>query len=289
MLPVSVYAHTACVLEVTARKVGDVNRLHDLPHATLADFLLGAAAIAPVFDDAPSQGVGRTILEAVRRMRQVTQANTHLGVILLLAPLAAVPADVRLEDGIERVLAGLTVEDARLAYEAIRLARPGGLGTVAEQDIAQEPTVTLREAMRLAADRDTIARQYVNGFEDVCRTGRVALATAMFLDWPLEEAVVLCQLTLLSRFEDSLIARLHGHFVATLASESARAILENGWPHRPEAQQRLRELDQWMRHPLPQRNPGTTADLVTASLFVALRDGVISLPLKHPWKSERIE
>ncbi len=61
--------------------------------------------------------------------------------------------------------AGDHVEDAREVYAAIRLAAPGGLGRAVEQDVADEPTVTLLEVMRLAADRDDIAREYATGFE----------------------------------------------------------------------------------------------------------------------------
>ena len=50
-------------------------------------------------------------------------------------------------------------DDASEVYRAIRLANPGGLGSAEEQDVAAEPTITLLEAMRLAADRDGIARE----------------------------------------------------------------------------------------------------------------------------------
>ena len=60
-----------------------------------------------------------------------------------------------------------TVEDAREVYAAIRLANPGGLNDAAEQDVRDEPTVTLHEAMALAKDRDSVARQYADNFSDV--------------------------------------------------------------------------------------------------------------------------
>ena len=134
---------------------------------TAIDFLLSAAAIAPVLDQAPLRRVGDTILDCIRATRKVTNVNTNLGIVLLLAPLASVQPHLDLRGGVMRALMRLDVADARAAYEAIRLAQPGGLGTVAEQDVAAEPTVTLREAMALAADRDLIARQYVNDFEQV--------------------------------------------------------------------------------------------------------------------------
>jgi hypothetical protein len=40
---------------------------------------------------------------------------------------------------------------------------------VDEQDVQEDPTKTLRQVMALAADRDIVARQYYNGFVEVCR------------------------------------------------------------------------------------------------------------------------
>jgi triphosphoribosyl-dephospho-CoA synthase len=60
-------------------------------------------------------------------------------------------------------------------------------------------------------------------------------------------------------------------------------VLEAGWPHTAEGRRLIRELDDWLRGVGHQRNPGTTADLVAASLFVLLRTGRL-LPLPEwPW------
>ena len=64
--PVGLWAQTACIWEATARKPGNVHRYCDFPDTTYLDFLLSAAAIAPVLQQAPHQPVGETILEAVR-------------------------------------------------------------------------------------------------------------------------------------------------------------------------------------------------------------------------------
>ncbi len=48
---------------------------------------------------------------------------------------------------------------------------PGGLGQAADQDVAEEPTLTLREVMALAADRDLIARQIAYGFREILEVG----------------------------------------------------------------------------------------------------------------------
>ena len=46
---------------------------------------------------------------------------------------------------------------ARACYAAIRIANPGGMGKVDEQDLTTEPNITLLQAMRLAEQRDRIA------------------------------------------------------------------------------------------------------------------------------------
>jgi triphosphoribosyl-dephospho-CoA synthase len=282
MLASSVLAQIACLLEATARKPGNVHRFRDFDDAHYVDFLLSAAAIGPALERARRQCVGQTILEAVRLAQQATATNTNLGIILLLVPLAAANEPFRAD--VEGVLEGLTVEDARLAYEAIRQANPGGLGKVPAQDIAAEPTLTLREVMRLAADRDLIARQYANAYQDVFEFGEPAFRHSLDRNWPVENAIVYCHLQWLASFPDSLIARKRGWEEAADASRRAAQVLEAGWPHSVEGQSALEQLDAWLRASGHARNPGTTADLVTASLFLALRQGTMQLPLQRLWQ-----
>ena len=199
-------AQIACIWEATARKPGNVHRYRDFDDSTYPDFLLSAAAIAPVMTTACQRRVGATVLEAVRATRRVTGTNTNLGIVLLLAPLAAVPPEQELRGGIERVLAELDVEDARRVYEAIRLASPGGLGRVSEQDVYAEPTQTLRQVMALAADRDMVARQYANGFAEVFNDGVPALLAGLERTGSIEGAIISAHLHLMAHHPDTLIA-----------------------------------------------------------------------------------
>lgn len=271
-------AQLACILEVTARKPGNVHRFADFADCTQLDFLVSATAIAGPLDRAAEIGVGAAVCAAVETTRRVVATNTNLGMILLLAPLAAVPAGVALRDGLGAVLAGLTVDDARHAYRAIRLATPGGLGTAAEQDVADEPTVTLRAAMALAADRDAIARQYATDYADVFEVALPALRDALCVGRALETAIVAAHLTLMARRPDTLIARKRGQPVAEESARRAAAVLTAGWPDAPGSSAAIRDLDAWLRADGHARNPGATADLVAATLYAALRDGIIELP-----------
>jgi triphosphoribosyl-dephospho-CoA synthase len=281
-------AQLACTLEVLARKPGNVHPYQNFADVTLTDFLRSAVAIAPVLEHAVELGVGATVLEAIRATRQVTTTNTNLGIVLLLAPLARVPIDLALASGVEQVLGSLTNTDAALVYQAIRLAQPGGLGRASEQDVAEPPTLPLREIMGLAAERDLIARQYTNGYQEVFQIGLPALLTGLERGWPVEDAIIYCQLELLSKCADSLIIRKRGCGEACEARRRAAVVLGCGWPETALAQRELLELDGWLRAVGHQRNPGATADLVTACLFAALLEGRMHWPPTVGFASERI-
>src|SRR5437879_6554361 len=226
-------AQIACVLDVVSWKPGNVNLVFGVRNLTAFDLLASAAAIAPALEQAPLRRVGDTILECIRETRKVTATNTNLGIVLLLAPLAAVQPHLDLRGGVMRVLMRLDVADAKAAYEAIRLAQPGGLGTVPEQDIFGEPTVTLREAMALAADRDTVARQYVNDFEQVFEGAELLRETLS--ECELDKAVTRLFLHLLAKYPDSLIERRKGRSIAEEVSRMARRLVK--WKADPYAVQ----------------------------------------------------
>lgn len=265
-----VHAQLACVWEATARKPGNVHRYKDFADTTYLDYITSAAAVGPVLALSPHYPVGAAVFEAVRMTQHFAPRNTNLGIALLLVPLARTDKNDMRTD-VERVLSGLTVEDAGYVYRAIRLAKPGGLGEVKSQDIHTEPTQSLREVMALAAERDLVARQYANGYQEVFGEGVPAVLDGMKRTGCLEGGIIHAHLHLMSRFPDSLIARKRGAAESQESAERARAVLEADWPQTESGRKAIIELDEWLRSMGNARNPGTTADLVTASLFVLLR------------------
>lgn len=272
-------AQLACLLELLAPKPGNVHRYRDLPDLRLVEFAASALAIGDALDRAGSDGIGPAVERAIAETRHLVSTNTNLGMVLLLAPLAAVPAGISLSLGINTVLDATTIDDARAVYRAIRLAQPGGLGSVPDQDVAAEPSRPLRAVMALAADRDLVARQYAGGFHEVLDEARPILESSVGQGRSIETAIVSAHLDLLARHPDSLIVRKAGIAIAREVSRRAADVLASGWPDRPEGVRMCAEFDDWLRHPARRLNPGTTADLVTAALYAALRDGTISLPL----------
>jgi|694.fasta_scaffold93286_2 triphosphoribosyl-dephospho-CoA synthase len=263
-------------MEVLSPKPGNVSPASEFHDATVADFLKSAAAIAPEMALAETRPLGETILQAVQATRSVVGHNTNLGIILLIAPLAAVPPEQSLFDGVTEILRRTTVDDSQSVYRAIRLAQPAGLGEVEDQDLQSEPSLTLQECMRLAADRDLIAAQYANGFQQVLNCGLEWLREAASISHSQQQQIVWLAVRIMSEFGDSLIARKCGEEVSHAVREKAKSLLQTGWPAKGDSADSLMELDAFLRADGNRRNPGTTADLVAAILFAALREGWFS-------------
>ena len=222
--------------------------------------------------------MGETVLAVVEASRRVAPANTNLGIALLLAPLA------------KAALAGGPLR-ARLARDAARARRRrrarrvrgdpprrrGRAGRAASSTTCarSRPSACARR-WRSAAERDSVASEYVTDFALTFDTGVPALAAALGDGLAVRDAIVELHLRLLDRAPDTLIARKRGADAAARVSAGARDGARRRWrPHRrgaPGAAE-LRRLAARAGNGL---NPGTTADLVTATLFVALVEGMLA-------------
>jgi triphosphoribosyl-dephospho-CoA synthase len=274
--PIDAAATLAIIYEATARKPGNVHPAASFDDVTTyAAFIASAVAIGPVIASVTEKGVGQTVLDAVRATREAVRTNTNLGTLLLFAPLAAVTPDKSLAEGIHAVLESLSASDTRAVYEAIRLAGAGGLGRTDKADVFADapPKLTLVEAMRLAADRDLVARQYTNDFADVFAGTAAWIEEGLLGGWRLEQAIVHTHLRQIATSPDSLIQRKCGPNVAKEASIFAADVLKSGSPADSAYQEAATKFDQWLRVDGHRRNPGTSADLIAAGLFVLLREG----------------
>jgi len=294
-LPIGQSATLACIWEATAPKPGNVHPQAAFVDVCYADYLASAVAIGPAMERAAMQGVGLTVLEAVEATRWWVGRNTNLGTILLLAPLASVPRNEELRSGIATRLAALDADDAARIYEAICLARPGGIGETQEMDVQGPPPSDLLAAMRQAAERDLVAHQYVEDFASLFDEVIPALQAAIEEGIPLSAAIVHVHLQTLKAFPDSLIARKCGQEVANEASRRAGKVLSAGPVGSGDYQTAVRALDAFLRADGHRRNPGTSADMVAAALFSLLRDGIItdaqgfSIPLQAAGRSDLYE
>lgn len=260
----------ACRLEIEALKPGNVHVFADGHRMSAGQFLESArVSVGPLTD--PVLSVGRRILEAIRATRDAVGTNTNLGIVLLSAPLirAAEMPDPNLHSNLSIVLDGMDMDDTAATFEAIALASPGGLGS-AKNDVRGKPAVVLMEAMREAAHRDMIARQYVTGFADIFGTGLTeyenALARGEGGMWP----TIAAYMAFLAGFADSHVTRKHGVETANAVRQEAARIRLALLSSSDEAVRMRRLLD--FDRDLKARavNPGTSADLTVACLLVHL-------------------
>ena len=282
-------AQLACLLEVSAPKPGNVSPGRHFADTRYEDFLASAVAIGAPLAGAGTRPLGATIRLAMEATARWTRSNTNLGIVLLLAPLARAAGESgpatgdghssqtsrlrEIRTAVGRALAETTIGDARDVYAAIRLASPGGLGRADTQDVAGEPTMTLLDVMRLAADRDQIAREYATGFETTFDSAVPSLARARGEGLTWDDAIVETFLTLVASFPDTHVMRRAGAGAARAVSDRAAAALAAGGVRSDEGRRAVATMDAELRDARNSANPGTAADLTAAAIFVMLLTG----------------
>jgi triphosphoribosyl-dephospho-CoA synthase len=305
---VSRCAMLAALLEVSAYpKPGNVHRTRDFPGTRYEHFLAGSVALSKAMRKLASRGyeaeegsigwhdieIGRNVLEAVTdTLGWQKGGNVNLGVVLLFAPMASASGAaireerrtdaVGLRNKLGRVLDRTTPDDVVSVYDAIRMAMtPEVLGEVEELDVRddsapsriKEEVLTLKDVFQRCAERDSICGEWVTDFETTFEAGYPHLKKSLESSDDVNSAVVDTFLFILSERPDSLIRRKSGIEQAVEVSERAKLILDEGGSSSTRGMEMLRQLDFELQRAGGGLNPGTTADLTAASIFVALLEG----------------
>ena len=273
-------ASLACLLEVCASKPGNVHRGADFEDMSLTDFVVSAELFGQAIDGRKTDELGLMVLNSVRLTQSLVDVNTNLGIILLICPLAIAANDGDLSStAIRRLLKSTTPEDAQNIFEAIREANPGGLGETTEMDVAGNAPDDILSAMQFSSDQDLVARQYTNNFQQVFEEVVPLLAGGQRQFGSINEAIVYAHVSMLARYGDSLILRKCGvedsEQARTMACKALEPLVKND---RETYLSAISDLDFWLRSDGNKRNPGTTADLITAGLFVGIINEEISAP-----------
>ncbi|WP_224449256.1 triphosphoribosyl-dephospho-CoA synthase [Haloprofundus salilacus] len=270
-------AELALLLEVASTpKPGNVDRKRDLDDLRFEQFLAGAVGSAKglrmAADGAP---VGEAFERAVEGMSRQEGGNTQFGCLLLLVPLvnAAAESDETLtpEDATS-VVEATTVADAvdfYRAFEHVDVAVDDPPADAPELDVRrgsdavpalERRQMTLYDVMEMSTERDGNAREWTGGFR---RTFAAADAICDD-DGPVPDRAARAFLDLLAEEPDTLVATQHGEEVAAAVSEWA-----------DDARGDEAATDQLAEALVAEGvNPGTTADITAAALFVALERGV---------------
>jgi len=258
--------------ELEALKPGNVSTYADGHNMTARDFLISAEVSVPLLCQT-NACLGLRVLESVKATHEAVACNTNLGMLLLFAPIVmAAESDFDnvddLRRNLETTLSSLVQSDAEQVYQAIRIANPGGLGKVKNQDVHNNPDCSLISAMELARQRDSIALQYTNNFNEIFNLG---VATIKYFDkrWnSVKWSTVSCYLTYMSSITDSHIERKFGCQIAEQIKIKSGVITKkfNGSSDPESGIELLQDFDKELK--AKNYNPGTNADLTAASLLV---------------------
>jgi len=268
-------AELALLLEVAGTpKPGNVDRHREYPDLRFEHFLAGAVGARHGFElAADGERPGSAFRTAVEGMSDQRGGNTQFGAILLATPLVAAAGRGDLSPaGASRVVSETTVADAADFYRAFETvdvavdAPPEGMEPLDVRHgseavpVLEERGLTLEDVMDRSAEHDGVAREWVGGFErsfataDAITTGEGAVADRaadVFLDLLADEV-------------DTFVAIQHDRETAERVTERARAAHKGEIDPEDLAEEFVAEGI----------NPGTTADIVAAGLFVALERGL---------------
>ncbi len=239
---------------------------------TIQDFIQSADVTAEPISRA-GLSIGERVFYAAEATKNAVGQNTNLGMLLLCAPLLHAYSNLQTDQSLwaqlTQTLNQLSVEDATWVAKAIVLANPGGLGASAQHDVHVAPQVSLLEMMHSAQDKDRIAWQYANAFQDVVDFGVNLYADAL-LKWENSAwATTALYLGFLTRYADTHVLRKHGEQVAHVLMQEAKVIEADFWAtQNPKLMQK--QLLVWDASLKARKiNPGTSADLTVATLLAS--------------------
>ena len=274
----------SCILEVSSYKPGNVSRYLDFEDTSFEEFLISSISIYRSVEklvektyrvlskDMPLSKIhlGYYIKDAILNTKRYVKSNTNLGIIMLTFPLVASSVYSILKDDLEnifinatRILRETTYKDTIYLYEAIKISG-ANLPRVKDLDVFDKKShekiirekINMYEIMKRTWKYDLIAREYVNGYK-ITRECFEMISDFIRKGYGLLSAIQKSYIFLLSKYEDSHIAKLRGLEEARLVKEYARKLIDG--------EINLEEFENFLTE--NKLNPGATADIITAATF----------------------
>ncbi|WP_254523681.1 triphosphoribosyl-dephospho-CoA synthase [Natrinema caseinilyticum] len=274
-------AELALLLEVAGTpKPGNVDRRRDLPDLRFDHFLAGAVGARGGLELAANgAAVGPAFEHAIEGMSAQTGGNTQFGSLLLLVPLVRAARKEVSQPVAEAVVRDTTVSDAAAfyrAFEYVDVAVPDPPAEMAALDVRrgadaipalEERGLTLYDVLDRSVPGDDVAREWVRGFE---RSFAAAERLAE-RDGPVSDRAAAVFLSLLAERSDTLVTTRHDEATARAVTDRAADLVEaDALETNPTAVDSF--ADDLVARGI---NPGTTADITAAGLFIALEHGAV--------------
>ena len=276
-------AQIASALEVSGYpKPGNVHRTRDYDDMVFEDFVISGIVIGDTIREACSDvdvenpKLGKYILEAVAETDKWIKNNTNLGIVMMTTPIAVAAAISNdfdeIRPNVVKLMANTSVDDACDLYDAINIADAGGMGDQDEYDVAsdnakqelRENNQTMYDVLKISAPWDMLAREMTSDMPAVFEIG-YPVYHELKDEKSMNDACLLTFLTILSQVPDTLISRKYGSDEALKISMMTRDLLN--LKDESDFTQKVKEFDDYLYE--NHYNPGTTADLTAASIFVS--------------------
>lgn len=276
-------AQIASALEVSGYpKPGNVHRTRDYDDMVFEDFIISGIVIGDTVREACSDvdvenpRLGKYILEAVAETDRWIKNNTNLGIMMMTIPIAvaaAISDDFNaIRPNVVKLMANTSVDDACDLYDAINIADAGGMGDQDEYDVAsdnaknelRQNNQTMYDVLKISAPWDMLGREMTSDMPVVFEMG-FPTYNELIKEKSLNDACVLTFLTILSQVPDTLISRKYGEDDALKVSMMTRDLLN--LKDESDFGEKVKEFDEYLYK--NDYNPGTTADLTAASIFVS--------------------
>jgi len=276
-------AQIASALEVSGYpKPGNVHRTRDYDDMEFEDFIISGIVIGDTIREACTDvdvekpELGKYILQAVAETDRWIKNNTNLGIVMMTTPIAVAASisdsfdDIR--ENIKLLMGNTSVVDACDLYDAINIADAGGMGDQDEYDVAsdnakqelRDNNQTMYDVLKISAPWDMLAREMTSDMPAVFEIGYPTYHELKEINTK-NEACLLTFLTILSHVPDTLISRKYGDDEALKISMMTRDLLK--MRDSPDFMETVQQFDDYLYE--NKYNPGTTADLTAASIFVS--------------------
>ncbi len=289
-------AQLACLLEISSLKPGNVNRLSDYEDIRYEHFLASAVAIRNSLENLLKDFIyknkitlGKHIYYAIKDTQKMQSGgNTNLGIVLLIYPISVALAECLLYnesisksfEKVPRILSKTTYLDTVYLYKAIRTAKPRIKENVEELDVFSDESfreirkkkINLYNIFKISKN-DLIAEELVNGLKRV-KKGYIEIKRMYKVFNDISLAVSYSYIKILSMNIDTLVVNKFDRKTALMVSELCREVVNSSEDviRVCEIYYKIAELDKFFKS--RKINPGTTADIITASLMIALLDGL---------------
>ncbi|QLC49446.1 triphosphoribosyl-dephospho-CoA synthase [Methanolobus zinderi] len=295
-------AQLAMCLEVSASpKPGNIDRHDDYEDTRYEHFLASAISMYPVMEEAAESlhGAGELIKKAVKEsVSWQNGGNTHFGAIILLVPLAMAAGKTfdqkdmftidELTKCAHNIVKNTDTSDAIEFYGCFDTAgvkvNPVDEFSLQDERATNELTeknVSLYELMEIAKEYDLIANEWVSGFKRCADCAEIIIGGLQDrilpgkIDVDINDVVVYSFLKILSENEDTFITTKFDSKTALTVSSQAKSLLQNIYSKEVNFTDIKASIEKMDAELLEKKiNPGSTADIVIAGIFIALLAGV---------------